>query len=1405
MTIRKPPGARISSSAESSSSSAVSSNPRSVDFPIVGIGASAGGIQALMRLLQGMPADGGMAFVAVLHISPNHASHVDEVLQRSISMPVVQVFGTTPIEKNTVYLISPSNDLSLADGCLHVVPSDPVRRKPVAIDLFFRSLADAHRARSISIILSGMGSDGSMGIARIKEQNGINIVQDPTDAEFDEMPRNALATGFVDIVLSVERMPARLIELRDNARAMKMLYAVDELPSNDPDVEHGIEQRIEPAVSTIDDDSDVLQALLTILRIRTGHDFRHYKRGTVMRRIERRLQVNGVADLAGYKRFIETHPEETTALLKDMLIGVTNFFRDRKSFDAFEQRVVANLFTRRSPDDPVRAWSAGCSTGEEPYSLAMLLIEHGPVEGKFPLIQVFATDVDASAIDTARAGMYAGSIVADVSPERLRRFFVKPGGSFQVSKELRQKVVFAVHNILSDPPFSGMDLISCRNLLIYLDRTVQRQVLETFHFALRPGGFLFLGAAESTDIASDLFEQVDKRNRIYQSKRIGARAMPPLPLIRPAAIFDVPRRMGLGRETSASLTALRRRVFERYAPPNVTVDRDGAILHMSDHAGRFLQYVGGEPSRNLLTLVNPELRAELRNTLHRVLRDGDSVVSQRVCFSRGETSSFVKLSARLFKDNESGEDVVVVFFDETENENEAGNEAHAAVQPNSPAHDVSADVTKLGDLEQDPYRAQTQMDTLSEDASVSSEELMASNEELQAINEELRSTSEELEAGKEELQSVNEELVTVNLELSDTVTETSKANDDLRNLISSTGIATVFVDREMRIKRYTAPAVGLFKLIASDIGRPLLDLTHRLDYPEMATDARAAFDTLTFTEREVRTDRGEWFLARVLPYRTADDQIDGAVITLIDITARRAAEAAARSSEERLRLAAVTTNDYAIIVLDMNGLVVTWNGGAQRIFGYVESEVRGQPLDLIFLPDDRAARAPLRERQRATQAGRVEDERWHVRADGTEIYCSGVTTPIESDQFRGYAKIARDVTDKTGIESQKQLALTLERAIRAQSEAANRLKDEFFSVLSHELKNPLNLIHVKAELLTRIPDVRDISSVQDAADAIQRAVAGQARIIDDLLDLSRVRTGKLALRFAPVEIASVLHAVVAASVADAQAGGIELSAVGTDAAVMIHADAERVEQMVWNLVRNALKFTPRGGRVRIALSRHEGLVCIEVADTGQGIDPGFLPRIFEMFSQADGGGRRDRGGLGIGLSLVKQLAELHGGHIEAESAGKGQGARFRLWLPENASSVPVETPREIVDPGILRGLRVLLVDDSIEALEAFRTLLEMEGAQVRAEPSAERALEAVAQEEFDVVLSDIGMPTMNGYEMIERMRKTPRTARLPALALTGFGREQDVMRALDAGFNGHLSKPVSLKGLVAAIDRSLRR
>jgi two-component system CheB/CheR fusion protein len=554
-------------------------------------------------------------------------------------------------------------------------------------------------------------------------------------------------------------------------------------------------------------------------------------------------------------------------------------------------------------------------------------------------------------------------------------------------------------------------------------------------------------------------------------------------------------------------------------------------------------------------------------------------------------------------------------------------------------------------------------------------------------------------------------------------------------------------------------------------------------------------------EREVETNDGHSFLARLLPYRTADHHIDGAVLTLIDVTSRRQAQLEARTSDDRLKLAALTTDDYGIIVQDMDGVIVSWNKGAERIFGYKEAEVKGNSIEMIFLPADRADGIAQAERAQAASAGRAEDERWHLRRDGSQAYCSGVMTSIDAADFKGYAKIVRDVTDQKGIESQQQLQLKLEREIRLQAEAAIRLKDEFFAVLSHELKNPLNLIHVKAELLTRTPEARGIAVVQEAAEAIRRSVVGQAKIIDDLLDLSRARTGKLALQRGPVDVSVAVQSVVEASAADAAVNGIDLSMSGVGVPVVIRADAVRLEQMLWNLVRNALKFTPHGGRIGISLSRDDDFICIEVADTGQGIAPDFLPKIFDMFSQAEVAGRRDRGGLGIGLSLVKQIAEMHGGRIEAESAGLGKGARFRLWLPESPVLRGPDHPDEPIDSSALMELKILLIDDSLESLEAFRTLLELEGAHVHAEASATRALAAATNDDFDLILSDIGMPEMDGYEFIEALRRLPKMVAVPAIALTGFGRAQDAKRALRAGFNAHLAKPVSLPVLLNAIDR----
>ncbi|MFM0203324.1 chemotaxis protein CheB [Paraburkholderia fungorum] len=1352
-----------------------------LDFPVVGIGASAGGVQALLRFFENAPSDIGMAFVVVLHLSPDHASSADQVLQHATGMPVRQVQRAMRVEKNHVYVISPSHDLSLEDGHLTPVEVDRPRGRPIAIDLFFRSLADAHRERAIAIVLSGTGADGATGIGRIKEQGGVTIAQEPADAEYPEMPQNAMATGMIDLTLPAAQMPGKLRELADNARAIRLPPANDEpetLPVAQPDPVSSAER--------------ALLGVLATLRARTGHDFRHYKRATILRRIERRLQVNGIPDLQAYQDYVLTHPDEVPALLKDMLIGVTNFFRDRETFEVVEHEIVPKLFQKKSEDDPVRAWIAGCATGEEAYSLAMLLAEHPERNEGIP-VQLFATDIDERAIALARAGLYPESITADVSAQRLRQFFTPERAHFRVSKGIREKVLFAVHNVLRDPPFSRVDLVSCRNLLIYLDRSVQSQVLQMFHFALQPGGYLLLGSSESAEAAGELFTPVDKKNRIYRANVVTSSMRPPISM-------PVVQHGGVSAAASAGPTpplpqtlpfaALHHRILELYAPPSVVVDTDANILHMSEHAGRFLRFARGEPSYNLVMLVNPALRLQLRGALFQAMRSNSEVVTAPIEFT---SEAHVRIIVRPYRRTEDSPEFALVLFDES-----AVSAPVATVQPAGPA----AQDSLLGHLEDELHRTKQELRSTVEQSEASTEELKASNEELQAINEELRAATEELETSKEELQSLNEELFTVNAELQAKIEETGKAKDDLQNVIASTGIATVFVDREMRIKRYTPAATELFNVIPSDVGRPLHDITHRLDYPRMAEDTVAVFESLQLIEREIRGVDARYFLTRLSPYRTTDDHIDGAVLTIVDITALRRAEQLVRVSEERLHLAAQSTNDFAIIVQDIDGRVVTWNKGAERIFGYNESEMAGQLLDRLYLPEEREANAPSVERQRAQHDGRVEDERWYVHKGGARLYCSGVITPVSSDSFSGFAKIMRDLTQRKGTEALEQRKISLERSERQKVEVASRLKDEFLAVLSHELKNPLNLIHVKADMLERAPSTQGLPVVRDAADAIRRSVISLAKIIDDLLDLSRVRTGKLALERARVDIAAITASMGSAIEADALAHQVSVAIQGVAEPCFIEADAVRFEQILWNLVSNAVKFTPPGGRVSLRLSRDNDYACVEVQDTGRGIEPAFLPHVFDMFSQAEGSHRGHSGGLGIGLALVKQLAEMHGGHVKAESPGPGKGARFRIWLPAASTVLQPESRDTPGDVSLLKGMRILLIDDAVESLQAFQSLLELEGAQVWPQTNGPDALAVAAHQPFDLILSDIGMPGMDGYELIAALRKLPATASVPALALTGFGRPQDATRAIRAGYDGHLGKPVSLQALLDKIART---
>ncbi|MBY4897450.1 chemotaxis protein CheB [Cupriavidus sp. AU9028] len=1352
-------------------------SPSSLRFPVVGIGASAGGIRALQTFFEQCPARCDMAFVVILHLSPRHESNAAAILQRSTSLRVVQVTSPTPIEKDTIYIIPPNRDLTMNDGYVRVTESSRPRGAHVAIDLFFRTLAKAHRQRAFAIVMSGTGSDGAVGMATVKEMGGVTMAQLPEDAEHDGMPRSAIDTGVVDVVLPAAELPQKLLDLWANAREI-------ELP--EPVVRTGPAHAAAGSLAR-EDAEQALREIIALLHNRTGHDFRHYKRATVLRRIERRMQVNALPRLPAYRDYLRDNAQETPALLKDMLIGVTNFFRDREAFEAMERDVVPAIFASKSRRDDVRAWVAGCATGEEAYSVAMLLCEHSATLTDAPGIQVFATDIDESAIRTARAGAYPESIMADVIPARLRQFFSKETPYYRIKKTLRDHVLFAAHNVLRDPPFSHLDLVTCRNLLIYLDREVQREVLEMFHFALRPGGYLLLGSSESADAASRLFTPVDKRHRLYQAK-VGTHASryaPALPL--GAQLPKKPPSRPYEREPERRQTAfstMHQRALELYAPPSVIVNYDSEIVHLSDRAGRFLRQPGGVPSNNLLALVLPELRLELRTALYQASQSGKSVEARRTRLDREGRSFYVNIVVRPFRDPDGSADFMLVLFDEVED---------TMRQDRDDTEDSDKD-PMLAQLESELQQTKEQLQSTIEQAETSMEELKASNEELQAINEELRSASEELETSKEELQSINEELITVNHELKSKVEETGKVNDDLQNLIASTDIATVFVDSAVRIKRYTPRAADIFSIIPNDVGRSLLDITHRLDYDSLADDVALVFQTLRTIEREIASIDDRRYIARLLPYRTTEDRIEGAVLTFIDITLRRQAEERLRAGEERLRLVLENAKDYAVMTLDAQGLVTSWNKGAERMFGYSEEEMLGKPVDLIFTPEDRAAGAPEDERRRAVTDGRAEDERWHQHRDGPRLFCSGVMTPLQNSPTGGFAKIARDVTGGKRVDDEREVQLIAQREANARAQAQNQLKDEFLAVLSHELKHPLNLIHVNAEILGRLPSLTSSEIGLRATETIQRAVLGQAKIIDDLLDFSRVHTGKLALQRKPMDLTRTVEMVAETLRRDRDGLGVTVCTEGLEQPLWILADNVRIEQIVWNLVSNAMKFTPRGGTVTLSLAIEDSMARLDVVDNGMGIDADSLPYIFDMFSRSTQARRSGKSGLGIGLALVRELVDMHGGRVEAHSEGEGHGARFSVWLP-SAQPGEAETPQPN-KAHRLTGLRILLVDDTEDTLEGFSALLTLEGADVVTANSGEAALEQAQRQTFDLLLSDIGMPGMDGYELLGRLRQQPATSNLMAVALTGLGRQRDIQRVREAGFAAHISKPVALTELM---------
>lgn len=824
-------------------------------FIVVGIGASAGGLHALQAFFDQMTTDSGMAFVVVSHLSPEHVSHLAGLLQSHTAMPVVEVSEIVKLENNHVYVIPPNRYLSAIDSHLRLTGTEGRKRPHAPIDHFFRSLAEAHGENGVAIILSGTGSDGSLGISKVKERGGLTIVQEPTEAEFDGMPQSAIATGTVDFVLPVAQIASRLAQYAESS---------PHLPVNGDG---------EPANERA---QDIIQKVLAQLRGQTGHDFSRYKVSTFTRRLRRRMQIQRVDELADYFQQLVTNRNEIQALFKDLLITVTHFFRDPDAFAALEKEVMPRLLTDKAAGDQLRVWVVGCATGEEAYSIAILLLELTSQFDSPPTIQIFASDISDDALLRAREGFYPESIAADVSPVRLERFFSRESGGYRVKREVRECVLFAPHNFLKDAPFSRLDLISCRNLLIYLERDAQRQLFELFHYALRPSRFLFLGPSESVD-GSKLFRVINKRHSLYQRLPSAEVRLPTLPLVLPG---PRPRQASPGERTEAAgAGTIHREMLERNAQPSILVNAEYEMAHLSPLAGRYVQQPGGEPTNNILRSVLPPFRVELTTLLYSAFKKSQDVRSQPIQAIVDGRPLLVTLAVYPAKDEHLDGFALVVFEE---------NRDPARLQP-AARDSAGADSTATALLEELEHSKKRLQVTI-EEFETSKEEMKASHEELQSINEELRSTAEELETSKEELQSMNEELITLNQENRNKIDELNQLNSDLQNLMASTEIATLFLDRELRIRRFTPRTSELFNILPTDRGRPLAHLTHKLGSADLLADAGNVLRHLIPIEREIAGENNAYYLARFLPYRSLEDHIDGVVINFVAISELKQAQ-----------------------------------------------------------------------------------------------------------------------------------------------------------------------------------------------------------------------------------------------------------------------------------------------------------------------------------------------------------------------------------------------------------------------------------------------------------------------------------------------------------------------------------
>ncbi len=1500
---------------------------------IVGVGASAGGLDVLKRFFNEVPDNVEIAFIVVQHLSPDHDSRLAEILARETSFKFCQAEDGQRIESGHAYIIPPNKYIEVDERNIKIVEQTDSRGSRMAVDHLFRSMAEVYQSKAVGLVFSGAGSDGTAGLRALKAAGGLAVVQLPESAEYPSMPKSAIDAGVVDEALPVEEIPAFLLDYSSHPY-------------------HTI---------TKDDESQTsenLKQIRAILKAQENFDLSQYKDNTVKRRIYRRMSLTGKKSSDGYLQLLRESSEERSLLMRDLLINVTDFFRDREAFEILDSKVLASIVDEIDDGEDIRVWVAGCASGEEAYTLAILLLEQIEKSDKDLGLRIFATDIDQEAIQIARKGSYPSSIISELPKPFIDKYFdVNADGYAKVKNRIRDTISFAQQNVYTDPPFSKLHLVSCRNLLIYLQREAQQKVLTSFFFSLLPEGYLFLGSSENVGEKKELFTPLSSKWRIYGRKE--RNEVKNYPSVLPSFFNNQNEKSNKSmRRQPQSLNendgAMQMLLLA--VKPSVIVDEENRVTYFHGNVNRFLQLPDGNAGLDLYSMLYPEIRTRMRSGIYKARKTGE-----RVSVSLPQTTkpSDVELNYRctITPTSESGKSdgCIIVTFEEVCPDIAADDLATQLISHHD--HDSMIDA-----MERELRETKDELQNTVEELETSTEELKAAHEEALSTNEELQSSNEELEASTEELRSLNEELTTVNAQLKDKIDELSTTHDDIKNFFASTNLATIFLSSDMKIKRFTPAAERLLRVGHQDIDQPINEICRDLIDEDTLGEAKRVLDSLESSEKQIQADQN-WYIRKILPYQTESRKVDGVVITFIDITKLKVTANRLRASSEqhaviaKLGMKALSTEDTSNLMDQLVREVthtlnadfckvmeyrpeqeqlfikagIGWNSGivgeatvpagnssqagftlhtpepvivhdlateqrfkgpdlliehkvvsgiscvienGDKPYGVLGVHTKDKRLfnqeDVHFLVSAANILSVALHRKGMEQQLRNNESRLRIAKDSSHMgafewevdtgktywdkllfdiwgirgssvtqddFINGVhpedretvkaeieaaLDPKSDGHYHAIYRVLHSTTQKvTWIEAngqvvfgrdeprkmigmvvditrQRKLEVSLKNAIKELQEADEK-KNQFLATLGHEIRNPLASISGAVQIIEH-----DNSKLDWALRTMRNNVSLVSSLLDELLDLTRISRGEIRLEKTKVNVNKLLEEIVDNFSTAVETNNQSLVLKLPEQTIETTIDRIRIQQVINNVINNASKFTPEHGRISVELFRADDNFIIQVKDSGIGLDMQYRDKVFEPFQQIKVSERTNTG-LGIGLSLVKQIAELHGGTASIYSEGLNKGTLVSLSIPideAKASQIVAaqEGPRKASVLKNMQKLRVMLVDDNETVADGLGMILGLKGCEVSVYNTGREAMENYAVFKPNVALLDIGLPDMSGIELIKLLKPNLPEKTL-FLAITGYGHLEAKRSTMAAGFDGHLNKPVSVETILNELEK----